>query len=93
METFWKFKATNVVQNSKVTWECVAAHHVHAGISDIEKEWLGTRVHWNLSEKNGDTEMEMIHEGLVPGLNCYNICKEGWDYYFVKSLKNYLDKN
>ncbi len=28
--------------------------------------------------------------GLVPTLECFEVCAQGWDYFFVNSLKQYL---
>ncbi len=91
-ETFWKFRTVEFTPNTKLVWECVDAHHVHAGLSDIEKEWVGTRVEWRLTERDNGTEIEMTHKGLNPSLNCYGVCKEGWDYFFLKSLRTYLNR-
>ncbi|MBX2866559.1 SRPBCC domain-containing protein [Candidatus Kaiserbacteria bacterium] len=91
-ETYWTFRATEFSPNTTLVWECVKAHHVHGDLSGIEKEWEGTRVIWNFTETNNGTEIQMTHEGLQPALVCYDVCKEGWDHFFLKSLKEYLDE-
>ncbi|MES9851030.1 MAG: hypothetical protein ABW170_04275 [Candidatus Thiodiazotropha sp. L084R] len=71
---------------------CVDAHHEHEGLpSTIQKEWLGTKLKWVIRNLDGVTQIDFVHEGLVKELECYDICKQGWDYYFLSSLKQYLD--
>ncbi len=91
-ETAWKFRVFDVIENEKIGWECIEARHMHPGLSGIEKEWLGTKVYWSIREKEKGVEIELLHEGLVPELNCYDVCKDEWGHFFLQGLKNYLEK-
>lgn len=77
---------------SYVEWTCVDALHVHDGQPKaIEVEWLGTKVKWSINENATGTTIELEHEGLTPALLCYEICRAGWDLFFLDSLKAYLE--
>ena len=90
--TYWVMRANNLVPDNCIELECIEAHHLHDGLSSaILNEWEGTKLKWEILELGEITKIRLVHEGLLPSLNCYEICKEGWDYYFVNSLKKYLD--
>ena len=91
--TDWTMRATKLVHEKSVELECVEAHHVHEGLpASIRKEWEGTKLKWNIQQQGNKTKISFVHEGLVPSLDCYEICEMGWDHFFVNSLKNYLDR-
>ncbi len=82
-ETFVTFKLVEVVQDKKVVW-LVTDCHLH-WLKD-KKEWMNTKIVFELSEQNGSTEIGMTHLGLVPAAECYKDCKKGWDGYIKQSL-------
>lgn len=91
-EAFWTFQATNLVPGKLVDLRCVEANHLHEGMPDaIREEWLGTSLTWHIREEDGKTVIHFVHSGLTPTLHCFEICEAGWDYFFVDSLKAYLD--
>lgn len=89
--TEWRFKILDYVKNETLTWHCVKANHIHDGLHDIQEEWLNTTVEWKIKQIEGKTEIKLVHKGLTHNLNCYEVCKSGWDYFLQSSLKNYLD--
>ena len=55
------------------------------------EEWAGTRIVVRLQPGGeGGTTMEFEHEGLNPGLHCYDTCSRGWDHGLA-SLRTYVD--
>jgi len=90
--TYWTMRATKLMPDINVELECIEAHHIHEGLpASIRKEWEGTKLKWNIQQQEDNTKISFVHEGLVPSLDCYEICEMGWDHFFVNSLKNYLD--
>ncbi|MDH5178061.1 MAG: SRPBCC domain-containing protein [Gammaproteobacteria bacterium] len=90
--SFWVMRATNLVPGKIVELECIDAHHVHDGLpSSILNEWKGSKLKWEIQKHEEKTKIVLVHEGLVPTLECYEVCERGWDYFFVISLKEYLD--
>ena len=52
-----------------------------------KKEWKGTDAVWEVSRNNGTTvTAQMTHIGLVSGIECYDECKKGWNFYLGESL-------
>ena len=39
------------------------------------------------------TTVTMTHAGLVPGIECYENCQKGWDFYLRESLQKLLREN
>ena len=90
--TYWKMRVKQMVLNSLIELVCIEANHVHEGLPEsIREEWFGTVLRWRIVEQGANTRIIFEHEGLVPVLECYDICEAGWDHYFVNSLKSYLD--
>ena len=88
---YWAFKAISL-ELDMVELECVEALHIHEGMpKEIETEWLGTRVVWEIRDADDGTNINFVHHGLTPDLLCFDICEAGWDMFFVDSLKAYLD--
>ncbi|HSZ85716.1 MAG TPA: SRPBCC domain-containing protein [Puia sp.] len=82
-ETFVTFKLIEVVPDKKVVW-LVTDCYLH-WLSD-KKEWMNTKVFFEISEKNGSTKIDMTHVGLTPEVECYKDCKQGWDGHIKQSL-------
>ncbi len=89
--TEWRFKVTQLTANQRMEWLCIKAHHEHNSLSNIREEWLNTIVIWDLQEQNDETIIKFTHKGLTSKLNCYEVCKTGWDYYLLTSLKDFVE--
>jgi len=57
-----------------------------------KKEWNGTEVVFNISQKNNATQIDFTHIGLVPGVECYNDCEVGWDGHVKNSLVKFINE-
>ncbi len=55
-------------------------------------EWKGTDIVFDIAEKNGKTELRFEHVGLVPALECYEACSDGWGFYINDSLRDLIKK-
>jgi hypothetical protein len=82
-ETFVTFKIAEAIPGKKIVWEVVDCH-LH-WLAD-KKEWKYTKIIWQVSPKGGQTQIDFTHIGLVPGIECYNDCKKGWDFFVQESL-------
>jgi uncharacterized protein YndB with AHSA1/START domain len=90
--TYWTMIVQELIPERLIVLECVEANHFHEGMPlSIRDEWLGTKLRWEIAPHGEGTRITFIHEGLVPALECYEICKAGWEYFFVNSLKSYLE--
>jgi len=90
-KTEWKFRIDEYLQFKKITWKCIKANHVHDGLNNIEQEWLDSELFWSFISTNGKTNITLVHKGLTPNLNCYGVCKSGWDFFVSSSLRKYLE--
>ncbi|HTP12914.1 MAG TPA: SRPBCC domain-containing protein [Bacteroidota bacterium] len=86
-QTFVDFRIDHIVPDKKAVWEVVDCNL--DWIKD-KKEWKGTRIVWEIASKDGVVEVGMTHVGLVPGAECYNDCRVGWDGYIQKSLFKFM---
>jgi hypothetical protein len=90
-KTKWRFVISNFSQYDQISWKCIDAVHFVDGLTNIKEEWLNTELVWTFNEIDGDVEVSLLHNGLTPELNCYNICESGWNFFISTSLKNYLE--
>ncbi|MES2847473.1 MAG: SRPBCC family protein [Bacteroidota bacterium] len=86
--TFKTFQVEEMIPNKKIIWKCIAAY---IDVTEIENksEWLETKIIWEIIQTAEATQLNMIHYGLTPSFDCYDICEKGW-IKFINSLKNLL---
>jgi hypothetical protein len=82
-----KMKLTEVVPGKKVVWHVL---NNHFSFTQDKSEWVGTKIVFEISEKEGKTQLRFTHEGLVPNYECYQICFDAWTSYIQGSLKNLI---
>jgi uncharacterized protein YndB with AHSA1/START domain len=88
---YWTFKATRL-EPEYIELVCTEALHLQENMPKaIEKEWLNTTLHWHIIPTDSGCQIHFEHRGLTPQLHCYDICKGGWDMFFVDSLQAYLN--
>lgn len=56
-----------------------------------KKEWINTKLIFDLSAEGNKTKVIFTHEGLTPKDECYNVCNDAWTSYIQGSLKNYIE--
>ncbi len=55
-----------------------------------KSEWIGNKIIFEISEKDGKTQITFTQEGLVPAYECYDICQKAWSGYVQNSLYNLI---
>ena len=65
-----------VVPNKKWVW-LVTDCHLHW--LKVTTELKNTRIVFEISEGNQQTRIDMTHGGLVPEVECYNVCEPAWN--------------
>lgn len=80
-------KITEWVPGRKVVW-----HVLDSRINFVKDktEWNGTDVVFEISRKNGKTELRFTHSGLVPAFECYGDCSGAWGFYINESLRSLI---
>ena len=87
---FIAMQVEDIVPNKSLSWKVIDANMFIEERGVKTNEWIGTTIHWSISEKKDGSQVSLFHEGLIPSFECYNTCKNGWNY-FLESLKDYLN--
>ncbi len=76
-------KITELVPGKKVVW-----HVVDSRLDFVKDktEWNGTDIVFKIAKKDDKTVLRFTHVGLVPSLECYEDCSDGWSFYINDSL-------
>jgi len=82
-----RIKLTEVIQNQKVVWLVLDNYFK---FTKDKSEWKGTKIVFELSEKDNKTMLSFTHVGLVPEYECFDICKNAWSQYVQQSLRSLL---
>jgi uncharacterized protein YndB with AHSA1/START domain len=78
-----KQRLVEVVPGKKVVWQVLDS--TLSFVKD-KTEWNGTTISFGISDTSKGTELEFIHHGLLPEVECYAACSGGWNYYLHQSL-------
>jgi hypothetical protein len=82
-DSFVTFKIVEAIAGKKIVWLVTDCNL--PWLKD-KKEWKDTKVEWDISTKDNFTKINMIHFGIVPEIECYDSCVNGWDQYVKGSL-------
>ncbi|HEY4784645.1 MAG TPA: SRPBCC domain-containing protein [Bacteroidales bacterium] len=88
-ETRVSFKVVEIIPTKKMVW-LVTDCFLHWLRN--KTEWTNTNIVFEISEKKNQTRIDMTHVGLVPGMECYENCEEGWNEYIGESIPKLLAK-
>jgi hypothetical protein len=53
-------------------------------------EWNDTKVVFEITPKDGKTEVRFTHQGLTDKQECFDACNDAWGSYITGSLKNLI---
>jgi uncharacterized protein YndB with AHSA1/START domain len=87
--TSWEMTVSEAFQDRSLVWKVAQANHDLEGITKKD-EWKGTTIRWKIVEDETGSKVTLTHQGLVPELECFEICRAGWGH-FLGSLKDYLE--
>jgi len=69
---------------STVIWDVEAC--------DFLPDWVGSSPTFTLRlSSTGGCDLRFLHEGLNPRLECYEMCRAGWETY-LPSLRDYVER-
>jgi hypothetical protein len=80
---FSKQKLIEVIPDKKVVWLVTESE---LNFVKNKSEWTGTKIIFDISEINNKTQLRFTHQGLVPGVECYGGCSNGWSRLIQQSL-------
>jgi hypothetical protein len=82
-----RMKLTELVPGKKVVWRVLDNYF---NFIDDKTEWIGNELTFDISEKNGKTEIHFTQLGLVPEYECFDICSNAWGVYVNTSLRHLI---
>jgi len=80
-------KITELVPGKKVVWRVTESDLSFVKEKD---EWTGTDIIFDISSKDGKTEVRFTHVGLAPRFECYGNCSNAWGALVKGNLRNLI---
>jgi uncharacterized protein YndB with AHSA1/START domain len=80
-------KITEFVPGKRVVWQVLDSQ---LSFVKDQSEWTGTEIVFEISEKNGKTEVRFTHAGLVPEYECFDSCSDGWGTLVNDNLRKLI---
>jgi hypothetical protein len=90
-ETFHytKQKLVELIPNKKIVWLVIESN---LSFVEDKNEWTGTKIIFDITEKDNKTEVRFTHQGLVPKSECYNECSNAWSNIISYNLYKLITK-
>ena len=82
------FQILEIIPDIKIVWKILDNYF---SFTKDKTEWIGTRIIFEISEKDHQTQFQFTHEGLVPEYECHEACVKGWTQYAHDSLLNLIN--
>ncbi|WP_343694910.1 SRPBCC domain-containing protein [Flavobacterium sp.] len=83
-----KVQLIEVIPNQKIVW---LVKENYFKFTEDKTEWTGTKPTFEISEKDGKTELRFTHFGLTSEYECFEICRNAWTNYIQNSLKKLIE--
>jgi uncharacterized protein YndB with AHSA1/START domain len=81
-ENFVSFTIDHAPGSGDVAWAVTAC---------VVEDWVGTKPTFSVRRNDdGTTAIRFRHVGLRPELECFDMCRDGWNH-FMPSLHQYLE--
>ena len=78
-----KMKLVEVIPDKKVVWQVLDNFF---SFTEDKTEWIGTKVIFDIVEKENKTLLHFTHQGLVPTFECFGDCSNAWTMLIQESL-------
>ena len=78
-----KQQLVEVIPNERIVWLVTDSNL--SSFKD-KSEWTGTKIIFDITEKDGKTQVRFTQIGLVPTFECYGDCSWAWGKLIEESL-------
>lgn len=82
--SFVDFVVSEFVPNKKLVWKVTDCY---LPWFQDKKEWNNTEVVFDITEEGDKTKIDFTHIGLIPEIECYDVCEKGWNGHINTLLK------
>ncbi|HEX2606343.1 MAG TPA: SRPBCC domain-containing protein [Flavisolibacter sp.] len=77
-----------VVPNRRIVWLVTDSH---LSFLKHTNEWNQTVISFDITPEEDRTRLVFTHKGLVPTMECFRDCSNGWNQYLEQSLLPYIN--
>ena len=81
-------KLVEVIPGKKIVWLVTDSQ---LNFIKDKQEWTGTKISFEIVEKDNKITIRFTHHGLVPDIECFDACSNAWGDYINNSLRNLVD--
>jgi hypothetical protein len=78
-----KQRVIEMVPDQKMVWLVTESAINYA---EDKKEWTGTKIVFEISQKDNKTQLRFTHLGLDPTIECFESCSLSWSQIIQQSL-------
>lgn len=78
-----KQKVVEMVTDQKLVWLVTESVINYA---EDKKEWTGTKIIFEIIQKDNKTQLRFTHLGLDPAIECFESCSGSWSQIIHQSL-------
>lgn len=82
-----KMRITACTPSSKIEWLVLENYF---SFTEDKSEWKGTRIRFEIFQKDNQTQLRFTHLGLGPQYECFEVCRDGWTNYINNSLHSLI---
>ena len=80
---FSKQRIVEMIPGQKVVWLVTESSINYA---EDKSEWTGTKISFEIAEKDNKTELRFTHLGLNSKIECFDSCSNSWSQLIQQSL-------
>ena len=82
-----KQKVAESIPGKKVVWQVLEGG---PNFLEVENEWAGTSVEFDIIDQGDRTEVRFTHVGLVPDYECFDACSDAWGGLVTGNLRDLI---